>query len=237
MLKKILLSAFLVCAAIPSVFAQRADVQCDIVTSGGSLVGGVYKHMQNGSFDTMIASGNTVPTDGSANYAKGGLFFDRNVATGISGVYVNNGTADSCQFINIGGQVVSVDSQTAIAISGTTTVYTTVPTTGVITGIQFASTTGIATSSTNYYNFAITNLGLAGAGTLTVLNSGSCTTKGTDAGGLGTLGTNTVFALNLSGTSSNLVTVKGDRLKIDVGATGTPVNTLTHPSFLISFGQ
>ncbi|MTV47325.1 hypothetical protein GM528_13450, partial [Streptococcus pneumoniae] len=53
------------------------------------------------------------------------MFVDTNVATGISGLYVNNGTTDACKFIAVGNEIVSIDSQTAIAISGTTSVYTT----------------------------------------------------------------------------------------------------------------
>lgn len=44
----------------------------------------------------LFAKGTTVPTDGTAGFAKGCLFIKTN-ATG-AGLYVNNGTDTSCSF-------------------------------------------------------------------------------------------------------------------------------------------
>jgi len=42
--------------------------------------------------------GTTVPTDATTGYAKGALFIDTDVATGLTGLYQNNGTNTSCVF-------------------------------------------------------------------------------------------------------------------------------------------
>lgn len=235
MFKKILLSVFLCCVGVMPAYAQRTEMQCDIVTSNGSVVGGIYRHMQNGSYDIMIASGNTVPTDGTANYAKGCIFIDRDVATGIGGVYTNTGTADSCKFRLVDSKVLNTNSPTAIATTGSTPIYTIVPVSCTLTNAYFASANGYGSNTTNYATWQITNLGQDGLGTATLLH-GSSTTKPPANGGLGTLGTNTTKTLTLTATSANLVLTKGDRLKLDVAVTGTLTNTLSYPSWQLCYG-
>ncbi len=46
----------------------------------------------------MYAVGTTVPTDGTAGYAKGCLFVDTDVATGTTGLNCNKGVTTSCAF-------------------------------------------------------------------------------------------------------------------------------------------
>lgn len=46
----------------------------------------------------LLASGTTVPTDATSGYAKGCIFIDTNVSTGLQGLYVNVGTSTSCVF-------------------------------------------------------------------------------------------------------------------------------------------
>lgn len=45
----------------------------------------------------LMARGTTVPTDGTAGYAKGCIFVDTNASAG-SVFYVNEGTKASCDF-------------------------------------------------------------------------------------------------------------------------------------------
>lgn len=52
----------------------------------------------DGNGDLLMATGTTVPTDGSSGYAKGCLFIDTDVATGTTGLYCNKGTKTSSQF-------------------------------------------------------------------------------------------------------------------------------------------
>lgn len=60
-------------------------------TTGGVL-------LRDGLGKIVLAQGTTVPTDATAGYAKGALFFDTDVATGTGGVYANKGTSASCVF-------------------------------------------------------------------------------------------------------------------------------------------
>ena len=50
----------------------------------------------------LLATGTTVPTDATAGYAKGCLFIDTDVTTGLSGIYENVGTTASCNFDALG---------------------------------------------------------------------------------------------------------------------------------------
>jgi hypothetical protein len=52
----------------------------------------------DGNGDLLMATGVTVPTDGSSGYAKGCLFIDTDVATGTTGLYCNKGTNTSSAF-------------------------------------------------------------------------------------------------------------------------------------------
>lgn len=54
--------------------------------------------LADGNGDLLMATGTTVPTDGSSGYAKGCLFIDTDVATGTTGLNCNKGTKTSCQF-------------------------------------------------------------------------------------------------------------------------------------------
>lgn len=47
--------------------------------------------------NSILSSGSTVPTTGSAGYATGALFI-RTVATGGTSLYTNQGTGSSCSF-------------------------------------------------------------------------------------------------------------------------------------------
>lgn len=60
-------------------------------TTGGVL-------LRDGLGKIVLAQGTTVPTNATAGYAKGALFFDTDVATGTGGVYANKGTSASCVF-------------------------------------------------------------------------------------------------------------------------------------------
>lgn len=51
----------------------------------------------DGSSNVLLATGTTVPTDGSAGYAKGALFIDTNDA-GVQAIYVNDGSTTSSDF-------------------------------------------------------------------------------------------------------------------------------------------
>lgn len=48
--------------------------------------------------NVLYAKGTDVPADTTAGYAKGCLFIDTDVAAGTTGLYVNVGTTDECNF-------------------------------------------------------------------------------------------------------------------------------------------
>lgn len=52
----------------------------------------------DGNGDILMATGTTVPTNGSSGYAKGCLFIDTDVATGTTGLNCNKGTNTSSAF-------------------------------------------------------------------------------------------------------------------------------------------
>ena len=55
-------------------------------------------YLKDKSGKILLADGLDVPVDATSGYAKGCLFIDRNVATGVSGLYENVGTSTSCNF-------------------------------------------------------------------------------------------------------------------------------------------
>jgi len=72
--------------------------------------------------DVLRAVGTTVPTDASSGFAKGAIFIDTDVATGLDGAYVNKGTNTSCLFTNAVGYVTGAGGAVTQATSITTTV-------------------------------------------------------------------------------------------------------------------
>lgn len=58
--------------------------------------------LENASNDVLIATGTTKPVDAETGFAKGCLFIDTDVATGLKGLYENVGTNTSCVFNLIG---------------------------------------------------------------------------------------------------------------------------------------
>lgn len=214
--------------------SKMEDAVIGRLTLDGETISGVKRLQMDSSNKVLLASGATVPTNGTAGYAKGCVFIQTDTATGLCARYENIGTTASCQFRVIGNHVVESNSATAIATTGVTSVYITAPETSRVSSVAFAGSQGHGTSSTNYITFQIVNLGQAGAGTNELLH-GSCTTKGTDAGGLGTLGTNTTYSLTLSATVGTLSVSRNDRMRLDATVTGTLTNTITSPSWMVTF--
>lgn len=214
--------------------AKIEDAVIGRLTLDGETISGVKRLQMDGFNKVLLASGTIVPTNGTAGYAKGCIFIKTNTATGLCARYENIGTTASCQFGVIGNHIIESNSATAIATTGTTSAYITAPETSRVSSVAFAGSTGHGSSSTDFITFQIVNLGQAGAGTIQLLH-GSSTTKGTDAGGLGGLGTNTTYPLTLSATVSNLSVAKNDRMKLDATVSGTLSNTITLPSWIVTF--
>lgn len=65
---------------------------------GTEIATGVRALILDSSGKALLATGTTKPADAGDLYAKGCVFIDTDVATGIKGSYVNTGTAASCVF-------------------------------------------------------------------------------------------------------------------------------------------
>jgi hypothetical protein len=116
-----------------------------------------------------------------------------------------------------------------IATTGNSDVYVIADAAGVLTSARFSGTDALAASDTNYITFTITNLGLAGSGTATMLAATDANT--TKATGGTALAANTLRTLTLNGTASNLVVAAGDRIRARAAVTGTLANTVTFPVY------
>lgn len=187
---------------------------------------------EDSNLDILAAKGTSVPADASSGYAKGCVFYDTDVATGISGMYVNIGTNTSCKFRVAGNHVISVTSATAIATTGVTSYYTIAPESGRVSSVKFSGSANVNSTANDYITFTLVNLGQGGAGNTNLLGT-TATTKTTD---IGTLTADAVEDLTLTGTATSLDVVKGDRLKFVATVTGTLSAAVTFPTYLVTYG-
>jgi hypothetical protein len=116
-----------------------------------------------------------------------------------------------------------------IATTGNSDVYVIADAAGVLTSARFSGTDALAASDTNYITFTITNLGLAGSGSATMLAATDANTTKTTGGTA--IAANTLRTLTLNGTASNLVVAAGDRIRARAAVTGTLANTVTFPVY------
>lgn len=77
--------------------SQILDGEARTATLAGTSAG-IRVLLWDRDRDILLATGTDVPSDATDGYAKGCIFIDRDVATGISGVYENVGTNSSCNF-------------------------------------------------------------------------------------------------------------------------------------------
>lgn len=84
-----------------------SEVQGDLEVQGSVTVAAVAETLggqtvkvliKDGDGDAVLVTGETVPADGQAGFAKGCLFIDTNVAAGTTGLYVNVGTTAAADF-------------------------------------------------------------------------------------------------------------------------------------------
>ncbi len=80
------------------VFRQITLAGEDFGSEAAGTTDDVLIYLRDESDNILWASGTDVPTDATSGYAKGCLFIDRNVATGTTGLYVNEGTKTSSSF-------------------------------------------------------------------------------------------------------------------------------------------
>ena len=70
----------------------------DFGNDAAGTTGDILVYLRDQADNILWASGTDVPADTTSGYAKGCLFIDRDVAAGTTGLYVNVGTAASCNF-------------------------------------------------------------------------------------------------------------------------------------------
>ena len=128
-MKKIFLSIFafaMFIAWMPtqdSSAAWRNQVDIGVIDLEGETISGVSTLLRDSSGNKLLATGTTVPADTSSGYAKGGLFIDTDVTTGISALYENQGISTSSLFVLIGDisdTVYATDGTPELKISRTT---------------------------------------------------------------------------------------------------------------------
>lgn len=103
--------------------AWRNQVDIGVVDLMGETISGVTTLLRDPDGKILLARGTTVPTDTSSGYAKGGLFIDTNVITGLSALYENQGTSTSSLFVlagDISDTVYATDGTPNLKISRTT---------------------------------------------------------------------------------------------------------------------
>lgn len=195
--------------------------------SSGSVRVGLTDEFGNG----MIAEGTAANVPSSAaGYAIGAKY----IATDTAAWYTNIGTTSSSNFVLGAGNSQPAVPAT-IATTGNTDCYIIVPQTGVVSSITFSGVDALATSDTNYITWTVTNLGQAGAGSTALLATSPAGINTTKATGGTAIAANTKYALTLSSTAANLVVTSGDRIRIRAAATGTLANTVTFPTYLVTY--
>ena len=103
--------------------AWRNQVDIGVIDLEGETISGVSTLLRDTDGNKLLARGTTVPTDASSGYAKGGLFIDTDVVTGLSGLYENQGTSTSSVFVLVGDisdTVYAIDGTPNLKISRTT---------------------------------------------------------------------------------------------------------------------
>lgn len=65
--------------------------------------------LRDNNGDILLATGTTVPTANTSDYAKGCLFIETDAAGGARGLYENRGTNTACSFYKVGMSYKAVD--------------------------------------------------------------------------------------------------------------------------------
>ena len=128
---------------------------------------------------------------------------------------------------------VETRSTATIATTGNTDGFLIADAAGVLTGVRFSGTDALTASDTNFITFSITNLGTTGLGSTVMLAATDANTTNTTGGSAITA--NALRNLTLNGTPANLVVAAGDRLRIRAAVTGTLANTVTFPTYNLTF--
>lgn len=151
----------------------------------------------------------------------------------VAGTTITGATIDATS-LTTSNVVLGASTQAqkaTIATTGNSDTFVIAPYDGVLSAAIFSGVDALAASDTNFITFTITNLGQAGAGSAAMLAATDANTTKTTGGTA--LSANTRRNLTLSATSANLAVARGDRLRLRAAATGTLVNTVTFPVYVL----
>ena len=82
-----------------SIWGKLFNAKLPCITVDGTVVAsGVTALLKDGQGKVLLATGTSVPANGTTKYAKGCLFIDTDVATGTTGLYCNKGTSAAAEF-------------------------------------------------------------------------------------------------------------------------------------------
>ena len=151
----------------------------------------------------------------------------------VAGTTITGATIDATS-LTASNVVLGASTQVqkaTIATTGNTDIFIIAPYAGVLSTAIFSGVDALAASDSNFITFTITNLGQAGAGSAAMLAATDANTTKTTGGTA--LSANARRNLTLSATSANLAVARGDRLRLRAAATGTLVNTVAFPVYVL----
>lgn len=136
--------------------------------------------------------------------------------------------------LSTAGRTKEITAQLGASIAATASFYLVSPNVAAtLLAARLVNSTAFATSDTDYWTFALANLGPAGTGTTAMLAAGATSTTKTTGGSLLAVGIARSLALNATG--ANLVTAAGDVLQLTLTKTGSPA-ALTLSALALDFG-
>lgn len=190
-------------------------------------------HQADKSGYTLLATCTGTPPTTAGVFQHGCIMIQTNSTTGTTAQYENTGSSASPVWTLVSSPA-QMATPATIATTGNTDVYVLAPKAGKVSSIVFSGVDALAANDTNYITFSVTNLGQAGAGTAALLAASNANT--TKATGGTALAANTKRSLTLTATGADLVVAAGDRIRVRAAATGTLANTVTFPTYLITYG-
>jgi hypothetical protein len=154
-------------------------------------------------------------TTGAATYSAGNVVSQR-VLLQTSGKNSISGA-----MLTPAAQTKEIAAQLAASIAATTVFLIPSPNVAaVLAAARFVNSTAFATDNTNYWTWAIANLGPSGGGATAMLAATAANTTQTTGGSSLTAGQ--ARSLTLHGTPANLNTAAGDVLQLTITKTGAP---------------
>ena len=108
MFKRLLLFVMFICLTLflsnPAYAARFNELSVGTLELQGNSSGTTQTLMKDRLGKILLQTGTTVPTDGTAGFAKGGKFIDTDAVNAMRAIYENQGTTTSSVFKLVGGE-------------------------------------------------------------------------------------------------------------------------------------